>query len=403
MKIFTCSRDESRTDPRLRRRRTVNDDEHGTPAAAERQADVIVVGAGPAGSTAASLPRPGRRRRRCCWRRRRSRARRSAATGSPRARSASSSGWASTSTSPAGSATRACASSAAATASSCRGPTSPTTRASVWSAPGWTSTRSSPATPRRPAPACTSGPPSPGPSSTQAGRIVGVTAKPVDDNGRKVGDEVEFRAPIVVAADGNSTRLSLAMGLQKRDDRPMGVAVRTYYTSPRHDDDWLESWLELWDGKPGESNAAPRLRLDLRGRRRHRQRRPRHPQHLDGLPERRLQGPAQALARPHAGGVGLPRREHGRPGPRRGAADGLQPQAALRQRHAAGRRRGRHGQPVQRRGHRVRHGVRRDGGRRDHPGAQPYDARGGTSAPSRDTSRRSTSATAATTRSAASS
>jgi flavin-dependent dehydrogenase len=38
------------------------------------------------------------------------------------------------------------------------------------------------------------------------------------------------------------------MGLRKRDDRPMGVAVRTYYTSPRTDDDWLESWLELWDG-----------------------------------------------------------------------------------------------------------------------------------------------------------
>jgi menaquinone-9 beta-reductase len=52
----------------------------------------------------------------------------------------------------------------------------------------------------------------------------------------------------VVAADGNSTRLSIAMGLRKRDDRPMGVAVRTYFRSPRHDDDWLESWLELWDG-----------------------------------------------------------------------------------------------------------------------------------------------------------
>ena len=38
------------------------------------------------------------------------------------------------------------------------------------------------------------------------------------------------------------------MGLAKRDDRPLGVAVRTYYTSPRHDDDYLESWLELWDG-----------------------------------------------------------------------------------------------------------------------------------------------------------
>ncbi len=89
------------------------------------------------------------------------------------------------------------------------------------------------------------------------GSIVGVTAKPVDDNGRKVGDEVTYRAPVVVAADGNSTRLSLAMGLRKRNDRPMGVAVRTYYTSPRHDDDWLESWLELWDGEPNRSNLLP--------------------------------------------------------------------------------------------------------------------------------------------------
>src|SRR6201999_1826388 len=47
---------------------------------------------------------------------------------------------------------------------------------------------------------------------------------------------------------GNSSRLAVAMGLAKRDDRPLGVAVRTYYTSPRHDDDYLESWLDLWDG-----------------------------------------------------------------------------------------------------------------------------------------------------------
>jgi geranylgeranyl reductase family protein len=57
-----------------------------------------------------------------------------------------------------------------------------------------------------------------------------------------------FRARVVVAADGNSSRLSVAVGLQKRDDRPLGVAVRTYYKSPRHDDDYLESWLDLWDG-----------------------------------------------------------------------------------------------------------------------------------------------------------
>jgi len=78
----------------------------------------------------------------------------------------------------------------------------------------------------------------------RSGHIVGVRARH-DDGG---GDEVVYRSRLVVAADGNSSRLSIAMGLHKRPDRPMGVAVRTYYTSPRHDDDYLESWLELWDG-----------------------------------------------------------------------------------------------------------------------------------------------------------
>jgi geranylgeranyl reductase family protein len=89
------------------------------------------------------------------------------------------------------------------------------------------------------------------------GRIVGVTARPVDVDGRKAGEDVTYRAPLVIAADGNSSRLSLAMGRPKRDDRPMGVAVRTYYRSPRHDDDWLESWLELWDGEPGDGSLLP--------------------------------------------------------------------------------------------------------------------------------------------------
>jgi menaquinone-9 beta-reductase len=77
-------------------------------------------------------------------------------------------------------------------------------------------------------------------------RVVGVRTRAVDDRGHASGPEQTFRAPVVVAADGNSSRLSLSLGLTKRDDRPMGVAVRTYFTSPRHDDDWLESWMELW-------------------------------------------------------------------------------------------------------------------------------------------------------------
>lgn len=79
----------------------------------------------------------------------------------------------------------------------------------------------------------------------RSGRIVGVTARAVDEAGRTVGEEVSYKARLVVAADGNSTRLSLAMGLHKRDDRPLGVAMRTYYRNPASRDDWLETWLEL--------------------------------------------------------------------------------------------------------------------------------------------------------------
>ncbi|MGE5764638.1 MAG: geranylgeranyl reductase family protein [Mycobacterium leprae] len=85
----------------------------------------------------------------------------------------------------------------------------------------------------------------------RSGRVVGVTAR-ADD-----GAPLTVRAQLVVAADGNSSRLSLACGLPRREDRPMGVAVRRYYRSPRHDDDWLESWLELWDGRPGASRLLP--------------------------------------------------------------------------------------------------------------------------------------------------
>jgi menaquinone-9 beta-reductase len=83
-----------------------------------------------------------------------------------------------------------------------------------------------------------------GPALDDDGRMTGVTARPAGSGEA----ERTYRARLVVAADGNSSRLSLAMGLAKRDDRPLGVAVRTYYTSPRHQDDYLESWLELWDG-----------------------------------------------------------------------------------------------------------------------------------------------------------
>jgi geranylgeranyl reductase family protein len=76
----------------------------------------------------------------------------------------------------------------------------------------------------------------------RTGRITGVVAR------EEHKGERTYTSRVVVAADGNSSRLSVAMGLRKRDDRPLGVAVRTYYQTPRHDDDYMESWLDLWDG-----------------------------------------------------------------------------------------------------------------------------------------------------------
>ncbi|HET9127298.1 MAG TPA: geranylgeranyl reductase family protein [Propionibacteriaceae bacterium] len=88
-----------------------------------------------------------------------------------------------------------------------------------------------------------------------------VVAPILGDDGRIAGVRTkageEYRAPVVVAADGVSSRLGVAMGVQKLDTRPMGVAVRAYYRSPRGDDHYMESWLELWDGEPGHSNVLP--------------------------------------------------------------------------------------------------------------------------------------------------
>ncbi len=82
----------------------------------------------------------------------------------------------------------------------------------------------------------------------RTGRIVGVNIK----------GGSSLRAPIVLAADGVSARTALGAGIEKRDDRPLGVAVRGYLESKeRTNDPYLESHLELWDGPRGEGRLLP--------------------------------------------------------------------------------------------------------------------------------------------------
>ena len=76
----------------------------------------------------------------------------------------------------------------------------------------------------------------------RTGRVAGVRGRHGPDK-----QPVAYRAPLTLACDGVSARLALSVGISKREDRPMGVAVRRYYTSPRTHDDFLESHVEIWD------------------------------------------------------------------------------------------------------------------------------------------------------------
>ncbi|SNR69908.1 geranylgeranyl reductase family [Haloechinothrix alba] len=87
----------------------------------------------------------------------------------------------------------------------------------------------------------------------RTGRVVGVRGKFGPDK-----EPVAYRAPLVLACDGVSARLALSVGIDKLDNRPMGVAVRRYYKSPKHDDPMIEGHLELWDRRdPDDPRLLP--------------------------------------------------------------------------------------------------------------------------------------------------
>ncbi|MFO7779907.1 MAG: geranylgeranyl reductase family protein [Nitriliruptoraceae bacterium] len=72
-------------------------------------------------------------------------------------------------------------------------------------------------------------------------RVTGVAWK--DREGR----QGEVRAPVVIAADGAGGPMAKHLGVQRRQERPMAVAARGYYRSPRADDEWISSYLDLTD------------------------------------------------------------------------------------------------------------------------------------------------------------
>ncbi len=84
------------------------------------------------------------------------------------------------------------------------------------------------------------------------GRIVGVTAQVGWD-----GTPQTFRSPLVIAATGVSGRLALSLGFQRQPKAPVGIAVRRYYRSDkRQGDPYLEVVLDV-PTSAGSQDIAP--------------------------------------------------------------------------------------------------------------------------------------------------
>ena len=63
---------------------------------------------------------------------------------------------------------------------------------------------------------------------------------------RGVGDGTgEVRARYLVVADGAKGRLGRQLGTGRDRSYPLGMAIRGYYESPRHDEPWIESHLDV--------------------------------------------------------------------------------------------------------------------------------------------------------------
>jgi geranylgeranyl reductase family protein len=64
---------------------------------------------------------------------------------------------------------------------------------------------------------------------------------------KETGETGEIRGRYLVVGDGQNSRLGRALGTTRNRDWPMGMALRGYYTSDRHDEPWIDSHLDIRD------------------------------------------------------------------------------------------------------------------------------------------------------------
>lgn len=64
---------------------------------------------------------------------------------------------------------------------------------------------------------------------------------------KETGADEEVEARYVVVADGANSRFGRALGTSRDRGYPQGMAIRGYFESPAHDDPWIESCLDVRD------------------------------------------------------------------------------------------------------------------------------------------------------------
>jgi menaquinone-9 beta-reductase len=77
------------------------------------------------------------------------------------------------------------------------------------------------------------------------GELVGAAGVVVKD--KETGATGKIRGRFLVIADGQNSRLGRELGVVRNRDWPMGMALRGYYTSDRHDEPWIDSHLDIRD------------------------------------------------------------------------------------------------------------------------------------------------------------
>lgn len=63
----------------------------------------------------------------------------------------------------------------------------------------------------------------------------------------KEGESIDVAAKYVIVADGANSRFGRALGTFRTKEWPYGTAIRTYWETPRHADPWIESALDVKD------------------------------------------------------------------------------------------------------------------------------------------------------------